>query len=385
MVEMQGSCDPGFEPVRDAFAAHFAAGLEAGAAVAVTLDGKPVVDLWAGTADETNGRPWERDTAAVVFSSTKGITAMCALLLWQRGDLDLDAPVAELWPEFAAGGKEGVTTRHLLTHQAGLPAFDDPISVNQCHETGGPARRLARQIPRWEPGTAHGYHAITFGWLVGEVVARATGRTVGRFFADEIAAPLGLDTWIGLPEELEGRVARLSPPVLGAVDADLLEQPIVAAFLDPSSLLQAVFFNPPILMGIDDFNAPAMHQAEWPAASGITSARSLARLYGELACDRPLDADTLDAAEAPYSDGPDRVLVDHTRFGLGFMLPCDFVAYGPSGQGFGHGGAGGSVGFADRRAGIGFGYVMNRMTLGIGPDARAEALGRAVYSCVGES
>jgi CubicO group peptidase (beta-lactamase class C family) len=387
-MDVHGSCDTRFDPVRQAFARNFEELGDVGAAVAVHVGGRPVVDLWAGLADVKTKRPWEDDTLALVFSTTKGWTAVCALLLWERGELDIDAPVADVWPEFAAAGKQGVTTRQLLSHQAGLPAFDDPISVEDCHDFDRVTSQLASQAPRWEPGTAHGYHAITYGWLVGEVVRRVSGRSVGRFFAEEVAGPLGLDTFIGLPPEHHSRVATLLPMALDRLppgfQLDEQTQALVATILDSTSLTFQVFTNPPVLAGVDDFNSPEMHQAEWPAANGVTSARSLSKLYGELACDRLLSAATLDAAETPQVDGPDRVLVLRTRFGLGFALPSDIVRYAPTGTGFGHDGAGGSVGFADRRARVGFGYVMNQMSASLGTDDRVRNLTNAVYTAHGE-
>jgi CubicO group peptidase (beta-lactamase class C family) len=384
---VHGTCDSRFEAVREAFVRNFDELNEVGAAVAVHLDGTPVVDLWGGVADETTGRPWDDDTLALVFSTTKGMTAVCALLLWERGQLDIDAPVADVWPEFAANGKASVTTRQLMSHQAGLPAFDDPIAIEDCHDNDCVTARLAAQAPRWEPGTAHGYHALTYGWLVGEVVRRVSGRTVGRFFAEEVAAPLGLDTFLGLPPEHEHRVATLLPMALDRLPPgfglDEKTMALVSSILDQSSLTFQTFSNPPLAM-VEPFNSPELHQAEWPAAGGITTARSLSKLYGELACDRVLSSATLDAAQTPQVDGPDKVLVLRTVFGLGFALPSEVVFYGPTGTGFGHDGAGGSVGFADRRAKLGFGYVMNQMSASLGTDARVEALTRAVYSCLGE-
>jgi len=387
-MDVQGTCDPRFEPVRPAFARNFEELGEVGAAVAVHVDGRPVVDIWAGVADADTGTPWQEDTLALVFSTTKGWTAMCALLLWERGKLDIDAPVAEVWPEFAAAGKESVTTRQLLSHQAGLPAFDDSMTIEQCHDLDLVASTLAAQAPRWTPGTAHGYHAITYGWLVGEVIRRVDGRTVGRFFDEEVAEPLGLDTYIGLHPELHPRVAKLLPIDINRLPPSLLDDPktqaITAKIFDPESLTFRVFSNPPVLAGVDDFNSPEMYAAEWPAANGITTARSMSKLYGELACDRVLSTATLDAAETPQVDGPDQVLVLNTRFGLGFALPSDVVSYAPTGTGFGHDGAGGSVGFADRRARIGFGYVMNQMGISLGTDERVRTLTHALYSALGE-
>lgn len=383
---VHGTCESRFEAVREAFASNFDELGEIGAAVSVHVDGDPVVDIWAGLADPATERPWDEDTLALVFSTTKGWTAVCALLLWERGELDIDAPVADVWPEFAAAGKEAVTTRQLLSHQAGLPAFDEPISVDECHDFDVVAARLAAQAPRWEPGTAHGYHAITYGWLVGEVIRRVSGKTPGAFFAAEVAGPLGLDMYIGLPPGHRQRVAMLQPMGLAMPEGFQLDEKtmaLVTTIMDQESLTFQVFSNPAVI-DPDAFNSEAMHQAEWPAANGITTACSLSKLYGELACDRVLSTKTLDAAVTPQVDGPDRVLVLDTRFGLGFALPSDVVNYGPSGNGFGHDGAGGSLGFADRRHKVGFGYVMNQMSASLGTDQRVERLTRALYSSLGE-
>ena len=379
-VSIGGTCAAGFEAVRDAFAANLVEPGEVGAAVAVAVDGRLVVDLWAGLADPHTGRRWDERTPVLVYSTTKGLTAVCALLLWERGDLDIDAPVAEVWPEFAAAGKAQVTTRHLLTHQAGLPVFDRPIAFRECHDPDLVAARLAAQTPHWEPGTAHGYHPLTFGWLVGEVVRRVSGRTVGRLLADEVSGPLGLDTWIGLPPEREADVARLLPGRLDLVGAGPQSPVFVfaTALMDVTSLTFRAFANPPGQFDVESFNAPELHQAEWPAANGITTARSLARLYGELACDRLLTGATLDEASRPQVSGPDRVLAVSTSFGLGFSLASELVVH-PT-RGFGHDGAGGSVGFGDRSAGVGFGYVMNQLTASLGSDRRARRLVDALYS-----
>lgn len=379
---MHGECAGGFEPVGEAFAANFVEPGEVGAAVAAVVDGRTVVDLWAGVADPLTGRRWEERTPALVYSATKGLTAVCALLLWERGVLDLDAPVAEIWPEFAAGGKGGVTTRQLLSHQAGLPVFDEPITFQDCHDPDLVATRLAAQTPRWEPGTAHGYHPLTFGWLVGEVVRRVSGRSVGGLLADQVAAPLGLDTWIGLPPERHADVARLVPGRLDVVAAAPGDPVLsfLAAVMDVGSLTFQAFANPPDQFDVESFNAPELHRAEWPAVNGITTARSLARFYGELACDRLLSAATLDEASRPQVEGPDLVLALRTAFGLGFSLPSEMVVHPP--RTFGHEGAGGSVGLADRGHGVGFAYVMNQLTATLGTDRRARRLVDALYACL---
>ena len=385
-VKIDGRCDPRFAPVAAAFERNFAERGDVGAAVAVHWDGELVVDLWGGLADAVEGRPWDRDTLSLVFSTTKGLTAMCALLLWQRGELDIDAPVTEVWPEFAAEGKEKVTTRHLLAHRAGLPVIEDPITVAECHDHDVVAARLAGQRPRWEPGTAHGYHALTYGWLVGEVVRRVAGRSVGGILAEEICGPLGVDAYLGLPADLESRVSTLLTMDLNKVIEQGLDEKQMAIgmqILDPNSLTFKVFSNPS-LGDVADFNSRAMHAAEWPAVSGIATARGLATLYAELAHDRLLDASTLDAATTVQSRGRDEVLVVDTAFGLGFQLPSDLAAFGPNGRGFGHDGAGGSVAFADRETGLALSYVMNQMGAAVGYDGRGDSLIRAAYASLGE-
>jgi CubicO group peptidase (beta-lactamase class C family) len=373
-VDIEGTCDPRFDAVREAFAANFVEPGEIGAAVAVVVDGSPVVDLWGGLADAHTGRAWAAETPVLVYSTTKGPTSVCALRLWDRGELDIDAPVAELWPEFAAAGKQDVTTRHLLTHQAGLPVFDEPIAFADCHDPDVVAARLAAQTPHWEPATVHGYHPLTFGWLVGEVVRRASGRTVGRVLADDVCGPLDLDFWIGLPPEKEAEVARLAIGGLDFGSASPGDDAVAfaTALFDVTSLTFRAFANPPGQFDVESFNAPELHQAEWPAANGIGTARALARLYGELACDRILSAATLAEATRPQVSGLDRVLAIETTFGLGFSLD------GSPGT-FGHEGAGGSVAFADRGRGLGFAYVMNQLTASLGADRRADRLVEAVY------
>ena len=381
-VTVQGACAEGYEAVGDAFATNFVDPGEIGAAMAAVVGGRVVVDLWAGLADAHTGRPWREDTPVLVYSTTKGPTALCALLLWERGLLDIDAPVADLWPEFAAAGKAAVTTRHVLTHQAGLPVFDEPISFTECHDHDLVAARLAAQAPRWEPGTVHGYHPLTYGWLVGEVVRRVSGRSVGVMLAEEVARPLDLDLWIGLPAERESSVARLAPGRLdmAAVSPGDPALTFLAAIMDIDSLTFKAFANPPGQLDVESFNAPELHQAEWPGANGIATARALARLYGELAEDRLLSSTTLDEASRTQVSGPDRVLAVDTAFGLGFSLHSAMTAHGPGG--FGHEGAGGSVAFADRAQGLGFAYVMNQLTASLGADRRARRLVDALYGCL---
>ena len=390
MPEIGGETAPGFEGVREAFAANLAGNQEVGAAVAVYLHGRKVVDLWGGIADPETGRPWERDTLQVVYSTTKGVTAACAHLLAQRGGLDLDAPVAEYWPEFAANGKAHIPVRWLLTHQAGLPTIDHPITPAEAIAWDPMVTALAAQRPFWEPGTEHGYHGLTYGWLVGEVVRRVTGRSLGTFLAEEIAAPLDLDLWIGLPKAEQHRVSRIiAAPVdfdaLARIELDALPEPardVIAAYADPTSLTVRsllTIITPPL-----DHNDPDEQSAEMPSTNGICTARALARFYaaliGEVDGHRILEPGTLAAATAEQATGIDRILRVPVRIGTGFGLPTpDMFWYSPTA--FGFPGLGGSLGFADPATGLAFGYVMNHIQEGT-LDPRAATLLDAVHSAM---
>ncbi len=382
-TEIHGRVDPRFARVRDAFARNFAEHGEIGASLCVIASGRTAVDLWGGLAAE--GRPWVEDTLVMVHSCTKGATAVCAHVLAARGALDVDAPVARYWPEFSAAGKERIPVRMLLNHQAGLAAIDRPLRPREGLDWNTVVGALAEQAPNWEPGTAHGYHAITFGWLVGEVVKRISGRSLGRFFRDEVAGPLGLDFWIGLPEAEEPRVARISPPP--AVDP---QDPFGAALLDHGSLTRRAFMNPSTLFfaGGADF-ARRLRAAEIPAANGMTNARGLAGLYAPFAQGGAglVDAGTLARMSTAESEGPDRILVHPTRFAQGFMKSVDAGPHhrarlGPNEAAFGHVGAGGSLGMADPAANIAIGYAMNRMGPGLLMNERGQSLVDAIYECL---
>lgn len=381
-VEIHGHCTPRFERVRDRFARSFESG-ELGAAVAVTLAGEVVLDLWGGWTDAARTRPWERDTLVNVYSTTKGVVAVCAHRLAEAGALDLDAPVARYWPEFAAAGKARLPVRWLLSHQVGLPALRDPVPAERRYDWTFMTDALARETPWWEPGTAHGYHARTFGYLAGEVIRRVDGRTVGAYLREELSDPLELDFHVGLPTELDGRCAEMLPAPAGPAGAN----PVAAALADPDSLPGKVFGNPPI--GPDEVNTRAWRAAEIPAGNGHGTARGLARLYGALATGGTLDGfhvlgpQALERAVTEAAAGPDRVLHPlHTRFGLGFFLTQPMIPFGPNPRSFGHPGAGGSIAFADPDAGLGFAYVMNQMQLGLAGDARGFSLVHEVYAAL---
>jgi CubicO group peptidase (beta-lactamase class C family) len=381
---IQGQCESRFERVRKAFAENFDQRGEVGAAVAVTLDGRPIVDLWGGHADKAKTRPWNRDTIVNVWSTTKGLTAICAHRLAGQGRLDFDAPVAKYWPEFAQGGKGSMPVRFLLSHRAGLAAIRAPLPDEALFNWDTVTKELARQEPWWEPGSKHGYHAITFGWLVGEVVRRISGKSLGTYFRDEIAGPLKLDAYIGFDGSLDPRVAEIipaPPPQPGQPDVlgDLLK--------DPESVSAKAIMNPPITMLPTTTNSRAWRGAEIPGANGHADARSLARLYGALSRGgevdgiRVMEAGSIQGCYTEQSNGTDAVLQIPTRFSLGFMISQPAAAFGPNPHSFGHPGAGGSLGFADPDTKIGFGYVMNQMGPNISLlDPRTAALIDAVYA-----
>ncbi|MGW1068159.1 serine hydrolase domain-containing protein [Streptomyces aureus] len=385
MTTIHGQVAAGFEPVREAFAANFTQHGDIGAAVCVYQHGRPVVDLWGGIADPETGRPWTRDTLQLVYSATKGATATAAHMLAERGTLNLDAPVAEYWPEFAANGKADMPVRWLLSHQAGLITLDQPVSLREALAWHPMAAALAAQRPQWTPGTAHGYHGRTWGWLVGEVIRRVSGHTPGRFFADEIAAPLGLDFFIGLPARERDRVSRMvyqRPAVdlttvpTESVPEELREQ--VAAWRDPGSFSNRAYaITDPAAI---DFDSPEVQAAELPASNGISTAHGLARMYAALLDEvdgvRLLTQETLASATQEQASGKDQVMLIPSRFSSGYMLPTETnPMIGP--KSFGHTGRGGSLGFADPEHGIAFGYAMNQIIGGSG-DMRAPLLVDAV-------
>ena len=323
-MNVDGLVDPGWGKVREAFVANFEERGEVGAAVCVYLDGRKVVDLWGGTADPVTGRPWAEDSIVTVFSSTKGVTAMGANLAIERGLIDPDATMASYWPEFAAAGKDSITVRQVLSHQAGLPLVEDDVSLEEALAWEPVVSALAAQSTLWEAGTQHGYHMRTFGWLVGELLRRTTGRTPGTFLREEVTRPLDVDFWVGLPEELEPRVATLIPP-----SRSLKE---VLAPLGDSLLLARVFSNPGGHFDYDDmWNRRELRACELPSSNGIGDARGLARLYAGCIGDgvdgkRVLTASTVEAATVEQVRGADAVIMVETCFGLGFMLGSSFGA-----------------------------------------------------------
>ena len=384
MTELAAGVDglvaPGFEPVRDAFVANFERG-QVGASCCVYVAGRPVVDIWGGTVAPGSDDAYTDQHLQLVLSTTKGAMAICAHRLAERGELDFDAPVASYWPEFAAAGKENIPVRWLLSHQAGLVSMDAPLGVAELCAWTPAVEALAAQEPYWQPGTAHGYHAWTYGWLVGEVLRRITGRTPGQLLADEISGPLGIDFWIGLPEAELPRMVRLfaAPEAPPGAPRDKL----TATLMAPNSLAYKAFLVSNGLFGA--LNQPEFLKAEVPGGGGVGSARALARMYagclGELDGVRLLRPETVAAAMVPQTSGTDRVLTFGSRFGLGFQLP--FPERPMAGDGsFGHYGLGGSVGFAHPERGFSFGYVVNQMLPGGTADPRSTALVDATLACL---
>ena len=371
-IPVHGECDPRFAVVREVFEENFASTPELGAAVAVTIDGEPVIDLWGGYLDRERTREWARDTIVNVYSTTKGMTAICAHRLVEEGRLDLDAPVAKYWPEFAAAGKETLPVRWLLSHQAGLPGVERRLTPADLFDWSRMTSALAEQKPWWEPGSQHGYHAMTFGHLVGEVVRRIDGRSLGTYFREEVAEPLGLDFFIGFGPELDARVSDLhsSPRVDPSTVPEGPMRDMMLQMQDRTTLTGAAMSNPALAEGTH--NTREWRAAEIPAANGHGSARALARVYGALSVGGDLDGvhvlsrEAIERAIQEQAFGPDAVLGGMPmRFGLGFMLRQDFMPLGPNPRAFGHPGAGGSIGFADPDARVGFGYVPNQMQQGI--------------------
>jgi CubicO group peptidase (beta-lactamase class C family) len=373
-VDIHGYCDPRFSGVRDAFARNFADGLELGATCAATIEGEYAVDLWAGYADAARTKPWEQHTITNVYSTTKVMTALCALLLIDRGELDPDAPVAEYWPEFAQGGKDKILVRWLLSHSAGLSGFNEPLRAEALFDWNLITGLLARQEPWWEPGTRPGYHMVTFGYLVGEVVRRISGKTLGAFFRDEVAFPLAADFHLGLPEEHDARVAEM---ISSPVPASLLS-------IDPQSIAGRTMFNPPLVPAYSD---RAWRAAEIPSSNGHGNARSAARIGSLLACGgalggrRLLSQATIERSlEEQYND-IDLVLRHPIRWGLGFGLANEWHPYlGP--RAFYWGGFGGSWLEMDQDTRTCFSYVMNRLEADSEADLRMIALRSAFFSAL---
>ncbi|MGO1052264.1 serine hydrolase domain-containing protein [Crossiella sp. CA198] len=399
--------EPGWGKVADVFHANFEGDGEIGAACSVYVGGRPVINLWRGLADREANLPWRADTVIQVASTTKGATAICAHLLVQRGLLDLDAPVTRYWPEFGANGKEHIKVRWLLSHQAGLPIVDGPLTFAEACAWDPVIRALEAQRPLWTPGTEHVYHAVTYGFLVGELVRRITGKSLGTFFAEEVARPLGLSAWIGLPEEHEQRVSKLhyaapfSVPELiaGMVQLTGLDEDTVTAWVNALYSPDSVQMKAGSLGGAldnttDYFTTRAWRAAEFPAANMVADAHSLARMYAatvsEVDGTRLLNPATVEQMSVVHTDKtrmhglPPELNIPADRsfyMSLGFMRAARIMPLSGPGA-FGHPGSGGSIGFGDPDAEVGFGYVTNLWNFRP-DDPRAVKLATAVRACLG--
>lgn len=382
MVQIQGYFDLRFEAVRDQFAALFEDSQERGAALCVQVGGETVLDLWAGTADKDGQQAWHSDTLLNLFSCTKTYAAVTALQLVGEGKLDLDAPVARLWPEFAAAGKERITLRHLLSHRAGLPAIREPLPAEALYDWDAMTTALAAEQPWWTPGEGHGYAPITYGWLVGELIRRADGRGPGESIVARVARPLGLDFHVGLDDAEFHRVAHIvrGKGNLGDAAAQRLLKCMMS---EPTALSTRAFTNPPSIM--TSTNKPEWRRMQQPAANGHGNARSLAGFYAGLLDGSLLDSALLAELTREHSLGDDRTLLTQTRFGLGCMLEQPDVpnaTYGMGHLAFGHPGAGGSIGFADPERDVAFGFVTNTLGPYVLMDPRAQHLARTLASCL---
>ena len=375
---VDGLVEPGFEGVRDAFVRNFAEHAEVGAGFCLHVEGRKVVDLWGGTFDETGDRPYDEETLQLVFSSTKGATASCFNLLVQRGLIDLDAPVSTYWPEFAQGGKAGITVAQVLSHQAGLPGHVEPTTLQDQLDWARMCDQLARQAPAWAPGTVNSYHAMTYGWLAGEIIRRVTGMSVARYARETLTNPLSADFFIGLPAEFASRVAEIIPP-LHVVTIDEIDLPEVARMALANPVQDPLFAN-----------SSACRAAEIPAANGHASGRGVARLYAALANGgvlggvRILSPGTIDRMRTVQTTRPDLMLGFEPGWAMG-MATNTVGIYGPRTATFGHSGWGGSFGCADVETNVAIGYVMNQMGPELVGDPRTTPLCEAVFECVEKS
>jgi len=394
---LEGTSDPAFARLGEEFERNFTDRKEVGACLCVTVDGRTVVDLWGGIADKYSGRPWERDTLVLLWSCTKGAVALCAHVLHAKGRLDYDQPVSHYWPEFAQAGKGTIPVRWILNHQAGLPGIRTRLKPGELYDWSRITELLAAQEPYWQPGTRQGYHAQTFGHLIGEVIQRISGQGLGDFFRTEIALPLELDLYLGLPSQFEDRVApiiRADPTPRG--EALPISERVAAQ--DPDSIPAQAFLNSGRRTGARDYDSPEAHQAVLPSGGAIGNARGLARMYMPLALGGAAtgvhlaDPSTIAEMSAVSSaTAIDATLLIPTRFSLGYWKRVDNHAGRPGQQdsvlipesAFGHPGMGGSIGFADPEARLSFGYVMNKQGRGVGLNDRAHSLIETTYQCLG--
>ena len=377
MAEISGDCDARFESLRGVVSDLIDAGEDVGASVTVLIEGKPVVDIWGGWVDEQKSAPWGRDTITNVWSTTKTMTALCALMLMDRGALSPDDPVAKHWPEFARNGKENILVRHLMSHTSGVSGWDQPVDVTDLYDWEKSTKMLAGQAPWWEPGTASGYHALNYGHLIGEVVRRITGKKLGQFFADEVAGPLGADFFIGLPDSEFGRVSNvIPPPPLPIPEGIPMDSVMMKTFSGPAP-------------DASDSWTPEWRRADIGGAGGHGNARSVARAQaviangGEVDGVRLLSQDTIELIFNEQSNGTDLVLGIPVRFGTGYCLETSETSYLPVGRTCFWGGWGGSLIVNDLERKLTISYMMNKMSPGLVGSLSSKTITEATYAALG--
>jgi len=390
MVEIGGNCEEGFGAIADAFRNNFEEHKEVGAACSVVKDGNLVVDLWGGHLDKQRKRPWLRDSLVTVWSGTKGMAATATAIAHSRGLFELDEPVCTYWPEFAANGKENITVDQLLRHQAGLAVIDTPLDLEILGDFDRLGTILAEQKPGWEPGTKHGYHAVSLGWYQSQLMSRIdpAGRTIGQFFADEVAAVLDVEFYIGLPQEVSSdRVARIvGGTKLGqALNIRQVPWPVLKGLLDPRTATFKTFTNPKALTKMPDMNKRELLDLDLPSANGTGTARAVASVYGDLATGGKrlgINASTLEHIEQPGSPALDEIFGIESAFRFGFMKEFPLFPFGSSPRAYGHTGSGGSFSYADPDHGVGYCYAMNRAGYHVPEDPREVALRTALQTCL---
>jgi len=392
---IHGSVEPGFEKAKEAFIDNFRRGEEVGAACAVYHKGKKVVDLWGGYRDKKSKDPWKEDTMVLVFSTTKGISGMAVALAHSKGYFEFDEKVSKYWPDFAQNGKEDITVRQLLSHQAGLCAIDEPMDLTTLGNAKRMGEIIAAQAPLWEPSKKHGYHGITLGWYESELIRQTDPqqRTIGQFFAEEIAKPLGIEFYIGLPDDIpDFRIANIHAPLYKLrmiFNMKKLPKPFVKAFLKKGTITNKSFSNPKILGKVQGYNKREMRKIELPASNGIGVVRDIARLYGIFATggtELGIKPETLNSIKQPATDPEmgrfDEVLQTESRFSLGYLKPFPELQFGTSDNAFGTPGAGGSFGYADPDTQTGFVYAMNKSGFYLFADPREKSISDAVFECI---
>ncbi len=380
-MSIEGYFAPEFAPVAEAFAQILQQPEQRGAALCVQIAGDTVIDIWGGIQDRVGQQPWQRDTLVNVFSCGKPLLAVVILQLVQEGKLQLDAPMADYWPEFAVLGKETITVRQLLSHQAGLPAIEQQLPAEALYDWSAMTEALEQQQPWWPPGTAHGYAPMTYGWLLGELIQRVDGRSAGKAIAQRISEPLGLGFYVGVPDSDLARISDTSR-IKGA-QGDTQAQRLLQAIMQPQSMTSRAFANPPSIL--NSSNKPEWRKLEQPAATGHSDARALAGFYMALLQGRLLDAELLEQMQQEHAYGADKTLLTTTRFGLGCMLEqADnaSASYALGAQAFGHPGAGGSLGCADPELELSMAFVTNSLDLYVLTDPRAQWLNKQIKRCL---